>query len=117
MGKVEEVILSGKYDAATCQNLIAIISNVPGDSNCALIFFETIQKMVDNLDGTPLLDALMNPIIRALVKMTIKVPLLYESTIEFLQQEQQFSLDLQSEAIYCLSRQYQIQADILKPDL
>jgi hypothetical protein len=46
MNKIEEAILSGKYDACTCQNFIQAISNVPGDSNCALIFFETIHKVL-----------------------------------------------------------------------
>jgi hypothetical protein len=45
MEKVEEVILSGKYDPDTCQNLIKVISNVPGDSNCAMIFYDTILKV------------------------------------------------------------------------
>ena len=72
---------------------------------------------MNNLNGTPLLDALMKPVLRALVKMTVKVPLLFESTINFLQNEDVISLELKSEAIYCLSRQYQISNEILNVDL
>ena len=108
MGKVEEVILSGKYDVPTCQNLIKIISNVPGDANCALIFFETIQKVVDNLVGTDLLEGLVRPILRALLRMTIKVPLLFDSAIDFIIHEKSFPPILKDESVYVLSRQYSL---------
>ena len=108
MGKVEEVILSGKYDAPTCQNLVKIISNVPGDANCALIFFETIQKVVKNLENTDLLNNLINTIVRALLRMTIKVPLLYDSAADFIVNLPNYSDTLKSEALYILSRKYQL---------
>lgn len=88
MSKIEEAILSGKYDAETCQNFISAISNVPGDSNSSLIFFDTIQKVFKSLESDSTLQGkLVRPILRALLKMTIKVPLLFDSTFEFLVNE------------------------------
>lgn len=86
MNKIEEAIISGKYGADTCQNFIQAISNVPGDSNCAMVFFDTIQKVMKSLEtNTDLQRQLIVPVLRALLKMTIKVPLLFDPTFEFIQ--------------------------------
>ena len=81
---------------------------MPGDANCALIFFETIQKVVDNLVGTDLLEGLVRPILRALLRMTIKVPLLFDSAIDFIIHEKSFPPILKDESVYILSRQYSL---------
>lgn len=108
MVKVEEAVLSGNYDVSTCQNLVKVISNVPGDSNCALLFFDAIVKISNNLQGTELLDGLVLHLFRALLRMTIKVPLLFDCVFEFLTQEacSLYSPDLCSEGLYVLSRAY-----------
>lgn len=125
MVKVEEALLSGLYDVSTCQNLIQIIANVPGDSNCALLFFDTICKVVESLESKGLLQSLITHLLRALMKMTIKVPLLFESTCEFLMSrlktdQSKTSVDLWSEALSILSRCYcfsEIQLDQLAGEL
>jgi len=106
MIKVEEAILSGNYDTATCQNLIQVISNVPGDSNCGLLFFETICKVVASLREEN--KSLQLPLLRALLKMTIKVPLLFDCVFDFLSSNGNGKLDslLCEESIYVLSRAY-----------
>ena len=73
MTKVEQSILSGNYDTPTCQSLIGVISNVPGDSNSALLFIDIILKIAKT--GIPDLNI---HLVRALLKMTIKVPLLLD---------------------------------------
>ena len=112
MVKVEEALLSGNYDVLTCQNLIKVISNVPGDSNCAMLFFDTMCKVIYNLEQNDLLESLCVHLLRALVKMTIKVPLLFEQVFEFLE-GYVFNQNANSkmkeccvEAMYILSRAY-----------
>ena len=79
MNKVEEAILSEKNSPETCMNFIQAISNVPGDSNCSLIFMETVQKL-----WHPRQD-LHKSILIALLRMTIKVPLLFEPVFDFIE--------------------------------
>ena len=80
---------------------------MPGDSNSSLIFFDTIQKVLKSLESDPaLLEQLVRPILRALLKMTIKVPLLFDSTFEFLITEKQIADDLKLESFSILSRAY-----------
>ena len=81
---------------------------MPGDSNCAMVFFDTISKVVTGLRNTPLLEWLNLPILRALLRMTIKVPLLYESTFEFLIQSRDIEVEHKMEGFYILSRAYLI---------
>jgi hypothetical protein len=89
MVKVEQAILSQNYDTLTCKNLIKVISNVPGDSNCALLFLETIQKVVRNLTDIKDLEP---EILRALLRMTIKVPLLFDCVFDFILNEPKLTL-------------------------
>lgn len=98
--KIEETMLSSSqnFTPSTCQNLIKTIANVPGDSHCAMMFFKTLEKiMVQNQKivggkggGTSaeVDQEILNffaVCLRALLRMTIKVPLLFlEATWPFL---------------------------------
>lgn len=78
MTKVEESILSGKFSTDTCKHLIEAISNVSGEANTVIVFIETIIKLYnvnEKLDGT---------LLRALLRMTIKAPILFDKTLEFI---------------------------------
>lgn len=96
--KIEETMLSSsqQYSPSTCQNLIKTIANVPGDSHCAMMFFKTVEKlMVQNQkivkgkggaeENDQELLKFFAVCLRALLRMTIKVPLLFmEATWPFL---------------------------------
>jgi len=85
MNKIDEAILSGQYSSETCQNFISVISNVPGDSTCALLFFSTIQNVFIGLtNNQKLLKDLLPSLIRAILKMVIKAPILFEVCMEFI---------------------------------
>lgn len=108
MVKVEEALLSGQYDVATCQNFIRVISNVPGDSNSSMLFFETICKLFNNLKtkNPDLMEGLEVHALRAMLRMAIKVPLLFESTFEFVIKQIGDGNPLYREALSILSRAY-----------
>ena len=106
--------MSGQYDVATCQNFIRVTSNAPGDSNCSLLFFDTICKLFNNLKTKhpELMDGLEVHSLRAMLRMAIKVPLLFECTFEFVIKQIRDKADddtgaqLYREALSVLSRAY-----------
>lgn len=87
------------FTPSTCHNLIKTIANVPGDSHCAMMFFETVEnimirshEIICRATGTTTgpvyskeLLKFFSVCLRALLRMTIKVPLLfYQATWPFL---------------------------------
>jgi hypothetical protein len=47
MNKVEESINSEKFSNDTCRHLIEAISNVSGEANTVILFYETIVRLYD----------------------------------------------------------------------
>jgi hypothetical protein len=80
MSKVEESVVSGGFGIDTCTHLIKAIANVSGEATTAMIFSSTIRRVYDSMPHN-LLDSVL---IRALLRMTIKAPVLVQSTVEFL---------------------------------
>ena len=83
MNKVEENILSGNFSKETCSHFIMAISNISGEANNAITFFEIIERLYDNIHlkyGTELDGAL----IRSLLRMTFRAPLILSMSLKFL---------------------------------
>jgi hypothetical protein len=80
MNKVEESILSKKFSNDTCIHLIEAISNVAGEANTVLLFYETITKLYDNVKNNNLNGALL----RALLRMTMKAPIILDLSLQFI---------------------------------
>lgn len=77
MTKVEESILSWQYSFDTCSHLIKAISNVSGEASIAMIFSQTIRRVYNKMKN----DTLDAVLIRALLRMTIKAPVLLDSSL------------------------------------
>ena len=72
------------------------MSNVPGDSISALAFFETLTSIYDETQG----DTLRPALLQAMLRKTLRSPILFDTTMEFLIDTECF------EGIQVLSRKY-----------
>ena len=87
MNKVQETVLSGKFSTDTCKHLINAIGNVAGDSETALILFQTIEELYQRQSEKNGQGAIIEAaLVRSLVKMAGKAPIILDKTLTFLMQ-------------------------------
>ena len=87
MNKVQEIVLSGKYSTDTCKHVIDSISNVSGDSHTALALFHTIEELYckfETVQDRNTRDAIDLELVRCLIKMASRAPVILERTLKFL---------------------------------
>ena len=96
MNQIKVRVISGYFEPKTCANLITAMSNVPGDSISALAFFETLTSIYNDIQGETLRPALL----QAMLRKTLRSPILFDTTMEFLIDTECF------EGMQVLSRKY-----------
>ena len=85
MNKVQEIVLSGRYSLDTCLHVIEAIGNVAGDSLTAREVFHTIEELYVKCGslGTHV-HAIDKALIKALVQVCLKSPVIMHETLQFL---------------------------------
>jgi len=83
-------VVSGYFGPSTCANLIKAMTNVPGDSITSLAFYETITsiywKMVGHGQRADEFNEQLEPaLVQALLRRTLRAPILFETTFQFLE--------------------------------
>ena len=81
MNQVEVRVISGYFNPETSAELILAMSNVPGDANTAVAFFQTIERIYDHPDT---IREVRPALLRSLLRMTLKAPVLFEIVFQFL---------------------------------
>ena len=89
------------FDEKTCVNLIGAMENVPGDAISTLALFETLTSMYDYSKS----DQLKQAILQAMLRKTLRAPILLEQVLDFLVDIWCF------EGIQVLSRKFEIAED------
>lgn len=85
MNKVQEIVLSGKYSLDTCLHVIEAIGNVAGDSLTARQVFHTIEELYVKCGSLRAhVHAIDKALIKALVQMCLKSPVILHETLDFL---------------------------------
>ena len=66
---MEVRVISGYFNPETAAELILAMSNVPGDANTAVAFFQTIERIYNHHDTTT---EVRPALLRSLLRMTLK---------------------------------------------
>jgi hypothetical protein len=81
------------------------MSNVPGDANTAVAFFQTIERIYNHEETN---EEVRPALLRSILRMTLKAPILFDPVLHFMQELQSF------EGIQILSRKFPIPQNVLK---
>ena len=83
MAQIEMRILSTEeyFDHQTCAELVQAMANVPGDTSTVLMFYQTIERLYKQRKE------LRAVLIRSLLRITLKAPILYDLVFEFVKSE------------------------------
>lgn len=77
------------------------MSNVPGDANTAVAFFQTVERIYDHPDT---IQEVRPALLRSLLRMTLKAPILLDPVLKFVLEIESF------EGIQILSRKFPLPA-------
>jgi len=101
MSQIEIRIISDHnyFNENTCQDLIAAMANVPSEASTVMMFYRTITNLYNNKPD------LRPSLIRSLLRMTFKAPILFELVLDFVKDN--------VEAIEILSKKFAIETQII----
>jgi len=79
MSQIEMRIISDHnyFTVDTCAELISAMANVPGDTSTIIMFYTTITRLYASRED------LRPSLLRSLLRMTLKAPILFDLVYEF----------------------------------
>jgi hypothetical protein len=83
MNQVEVRVISGYFNPETSAELILAMSNVPGDANTAVAFFQTIERIYNHEETN---EEVRPALLRSVLRMTLKAPILFDPVLHFMQE-------------------------------